>query len=47
MMINQLILVQVKKISIKSLALKIKKIVGYDGKIIFNRKYPDGTQEKG
>ena len=35
-----------QEISIKSLALKIKKIVGYDGKIIFNRKYPDGTPRK-
>ena len=35
-----------QEISIKSLAFKIKKIVGYDGKIIFNRKYPDGTPRK-
>ena len=30
-------------ISIKDLAKKIKKITKYEGKIIFNTKYPDGV----
>jgi len=33
-------------ITIKSLAQKIKKISGYKGKIIFNKKYPDGVIER-
>lgn len=33
-------------ISIKDLALKIKKISGYEGKIVFNRNYPDGVKER-
>ena len=35
-----------EEISIKKLAEKIKSIVGYDGKIIFNTKYPDGTPRR-
>ena len=31
-------------ISIKKLALMIKDIVGYNGKIFFNKKYPDGVK---
>ncbi len=33
-------------ISIKRLALIIKKISGYKGKIVFNKKYPDGVIER-
>ena len=33
-------------ITIKSLAQKIQKISGYKGKIIFNKKYPDGVIER-
>jgi GDP-L-fucose synthase len=33
-------------ISIKKLALKIKKITKFKGKIIFNKKYPDGVKER-
>jgi len=32
--------------SIKKVALILKKIVGFDGKIVFNRKYPDGVRER-
>ena len=35
-----------EEISIKKLAEKIKLIIGYDGKIIFNTKYPDGTPRR-
>ena len=35
-----------EEISIKKLAQKIKNIVGYEGRIIFNKKYPDGTPEE-
>lgn len=34
------------EISIYDLALKIKEIVGYKGKVVFNSKYPDGTPRK-
>ena len=33
-------------ISIKKLALMIKKITKFKGKIIFNKKYPDGVKER-
>jgi GDP-L-fucose synthase len=33
-------------LSIKDLAKMIKKIVNYDGKIVFNRKYPDGVKNR-
>ncbi len=33
-------------ITIKNLALKIKEISGYKGKIVFNKKYPDGVIER-
>jgi GDP-L-fucose synthase len=33
-------------LSIKSLALLIKDIVGFEGKIFFNKKYPDGVKER-
>ena len=33
-------------ISIKGLAYMIKKIINYDGKIIFNKKYPDGVKRR-
>jgi len=33
-------------ISIKNLSKKISKILGYKGKIIFDKKYPDGTFKK-
>jgi len=33
-------------LSIKSLAYKIKKIIGYDGNIVFNKKYPDGVEHR-
>ena len=32
--------------SIKKVALILKKIVGFKGKIVFNRKYPDGVKER-
>ncbi len=35
-----------EEISIKKLAEKIKSIIEYDGKIIFNTKYPDGTPRR-
>lgn len=35
-----------EEISIKKLAEKIKKIIGYKGKIIFNKNYPDGTPRR-
>jgi GDP-L-fucose synthase len=31
-------------LSIKQLALIIKKIIGYNGKIVFNKNYPDGVK---
>ena len=31
-------------VSIKELAFLIKKITNYSGKIIFNKKYPDGVK---
>ena len=33
-------------LSIKELGNIIKKVVGYNGKIVFNTKYPDGTMRK-
>ena len=33
-------------ISIKKLALLIKKTVGYNGNLIFNKKYPDGVKRR-
>ena len=33
-------------VSIKELALLIKKIVNYEGQIYFNRKYPDGVKQR-
>ena len=35
-----------KNVSIKNLAYMIKKIINYNGKIIFNKKFPDGTYKK-
>jgi GDP-L-fucose synthase len=35
-----------KHISIKRLALMLKKITKFEGKIIFNKKYPDGVKER-
>tara|TARA_Y100001936_G_C15423383_1_gene335723 strand:+ start:108 stop:506 length:399 start_codon:yes stop_codon:yes gene_type:complete len=35
-----------EEISIKKLAQKIKEIIGYKGKIIFNKNYPDGTPRR-
>ena len=32
--------------SIKKVALTLKKIIGFKGKIVFNRKYPDGVKER-
>ena len=32
--------------SIKQVALILQKIVGFKGKIVFNRKYPDGVKER-
>ena len=32
--------------SIKKIALMIKKITGYDGKVIFNKNYPDGVKRR-
>jgi len=34
------------EISIKDLAIKIADIVGYNGKIIWNSNYPNGTPRK-
>ena len=34
------------EISIKNLAYKIKKVCKYKGKIIFDKKFPDGTPKK-
>jgi GDP-L-fucose synthase len=33
-------------ISIKNLALLIKKVTNFKGKIVFNKKYPDGVEER-
>ena len=33
-------------VSIKELAVLIKKIVNYKGQIYFNRKYPDGVKQR-
>ena len=33
-------------ISIKKLALLIKKTVGYNGNLIFNKRYPDGVKKR-
>ena len=33
-------------ISIKKLALLVKKTVGYKGDLIFNKKYPDGVKRR-
>lgn len=35
-----------EEISIKKLAKKIQTIIGYKGKIIFNKNYPDGTPRR-
>ena len=35
-----------EQFSIKKLALMIKKITGYKGKIFFNKKYPDGVKRR-
>ena len=35
-----------QNISIRSLAILIKKLINYKGKIIFNSKFPDGTIKK-
>jgi GDP-L-fucose synthase len=35
-----------ENITIKNLALLIKEITGFKGKIIFNKKYPDGVKER-
>lgn len=35
-----------KELSIKQLALEIKKIIGYGGDLVFNTKYPDGMKRK-
>ena len=32
--------------SIKVFANKISKIIGYDGNIVFNKRFPDGTPRK-
>jgi GDP-L-fucose synthase len=37
---------QGKDLTIKELAKKIKKIIGFSGKIIFDKKKPDGTKRK-
>ena len=34
------------EISIKNLALKISKIIGYDGKLYFDKSKPNGTMRK-
>ena len=33
-------------LTIKELSNLIKKITKYDGKIVFNKKYPDGVRER-
>ena len=33
-------------LSIKDLSKIIKKITNYNGKIVFNKKYPDGVKER-
>ena len=33
-------------LTIRQLALKIKKIIGFKGKIIFNKKFPDGVKQR-
>ena len=35
-----------KELSIKKLAYKIKKVINYKGKIVFDRKMPDGMKKK-
>ena len=35
-----------EQVSINTLAIKIKKIVKYDGKIFFNTSYPDGVKKR-
>lgn len=35
-----------EQISINKLALKIKKIVGYNGEVFFNKTYPDGVKKR-
>ena len=35
-----------ESITIKKLTLLIKKIINYEGKIFFNKDYPDGTINK-
>ena len=35
-----------KEISIKKLAIKLKKISGFKGKLIFNKSYTDGVYRK-
>lgn len=35
-----------EQVSIKQLALSIKKTVGYKGKVVFNKKYPDGVMRR-
>lgn len=34
------------EVTIKQLATKIAKIIGYKGKIVFDKSYPDGTPRK-
>ena len=34
-----------EEVTIKKLSNIISNVVGYKGKIVFNSKYPDGTQE--
>jgi GDP-L-fucose synthase len=34
------------EITMEDLAIKIKKIIGFNGKLIFNKKYPDGVNRK-
>ena len=34
------------EISMKDLAIKIKKIIGFNGELTFNKKYPDGVKRK-
>jgi GDP-L-fucose synthase len=35
-----------EEVSIKNLALSIKKVIGYNGDIIFNKDYPDGVKRR-
>ena len=35
-----------KELTIKKLVYKIKKLIGYDGKIIFDKSKPDGMKKK-